>query len=214
MVQLSHLYMTPEKNIALTIWTFISKLVSLLFSMLSSFALAFLPRSKYFLISWLQSPSTVILEPKKMKSVTASMFPPSICHEMMGLDVMILVFLMLNFKSVFSLSSFTLIKRLFSFSSLSVIRVKSSAYLRLLFLSEILIPAWDSSSPEFHMIYSAYKLNKQGDNMQPCRTPVPVLNQSVVPCLVLTAVFVLQTHFLGDRWSGIPISSGVFYSLL
>ena len=128
--------------------------------------IAFLPRSKHCLTLWLQSPSTVILEPKKKKSVTVPIFLPTICHEMMGPNAIILVFLMLSFKAAFSLSSFTLIKRLFS--SLSAIRVVSSALLRLLiFLLAILIPVCDSSSLAFHMIYSAYKLNKQGDNIQP-----------------------------------------------
>ena len=78
---------------ALTIWTFDGKVTSLLFNMLSRFVLAFLPRSKHLLISWLLSPSTVILlKPKKIKSVTVSIVSPSICHEVMGLDVMILVF--------------------------------------------------------------------------------------------------------------------------
>ena len=79
---------------------------SLLFNILSRFAIAFLPRSKHLLISWLQSLSTVILEPKKIKSVTASTFSPSICHEMRGLDAMILGFWMLSFKPAFSFSSF------------------------------------------------------------------------------------------------------------
>ena len=90
MVQLSRLYMTTGKTIALTIWTFASKVVSLLFNMLSRFVIAFLPRSKRLLISWLQSWSAVILE--KIKSVTASSFSPSICHKVMGLDAMIFVF--------------------------------------------------------------------------------------------------------------------------
>jgi len=89
MVQLSHPHMTTGKTIALTRWTFVSKVMSLLFNMLSRVVIAFLPRSKGLLISWLQSLSTVILEPKKIKSVTVS---PSICHEVMGLDAMILVF--------------------------------------------------------------------------------------------------------------------------
>ena len=84
MVQLSHPYMTTGKTIALTIWTFVSKVMSLLFNMLSRFVMAFLPRSKHLLISWFQSPSTVILEPKKIKSVTVSIVSPSICHEVMG----------------------------------------------------------------------------------------------------------------------------------
>ena len=97
------------------------------FNMLSRLVIAFLPRSKCFLISWLQSPSAVILEPKKIKSVTISIVPPSICHEVMGLDAMIFVFWMLSFKPAFSLSSFTFIKRLFSSSLFPPIRVMSSA---------------------------------------------------------------------------------------
>ena len=135
--------------------------------MLSRFAIAFLPRSKHLLISWLQSPTAVILEPKKIKSFTISTVSPSIFHEVMGSDAMILVFLMLSFKPTFSLSSFTFIKRLF-ISSLSAIRVVSSAYLRLLILHlAILIPACASSNLSFHMMYSASKLNKQSDNIQP-----------------------------------------------
>ena len=121
------------------IQAFVGKVISLLFNMLSRLVVAFLPRIKCLLISWLQSPSEVILEPKRLKSVTVS---SSICHEVMGPDAMILVFLMLSFKPALSLYSFTFIKRLFSSSSFSAIRVVSSAYLRLLiFLPAILIPA-------------------------------------------------------------------------
>ena len=149
-----------KKNIALTRWTFVSKIMSLLVNMLSRLVITFLQRSKCLLISWLQSPSALILEPPKIKSATVS---PSICHEVMGPDAMIFIFWMLSFKPTFSLSSFTFIKRLFSSSLLSAIRVVSSAYLRLLiFLPAILIPAYASSSPAFCMMYSAYKLNKQG----------------------------------------------------
>ena len=154
--------------------------MSLLFNMLSRLVITFLPRNKRLLISWLQSPSAVIFGApplKKIKSVTVS---PSICHEVMGPDTMILVFWMLSFKPTFSFSSFIFIKRLFSSSSLSAIRVVSSAYLRLLlFLPAILIPACASSSPAFLMMYSAYKLNKQGENIQPWRTPFPIWNQSL-----------------------------------
>ena len=168
MVQLAHLLMTTGKTIPLIIWIFIGKVMSLLFNMLSSFIIAFLPRSKSLLISWLQSPSSVILEPKIIKSDTVSTVFPSISHEEMGPDAMIFVFRMLNSQPTFSLSSFTFINRLFSSSSLSAIRVVLSAYLRLLiFLRAILIPACASSSPAFLMMYSAYKLNKQGDNIQP-----------------------------------------------
>ena len=91
-VQVSQLYVTTGKIIALTIWTFFSRVVSLLFNILSRFVIALLPRSKRLLISWLGPSSTVILEPKERKSVTMSTFPPSICHEVMGLDATILVF--------------------------------------------------------------------------------------------------------------------------
>ena len=168
-VQLSHPYMTTEKTIALTRWTFVGKVMSLLFNMLSRLVIAFLLRSNHLLISWLQSPLAVILElPKIIKSLTVSIVSPYICHEVMGTDVMILVFGMLSFKPPFSLSSFTFIKRLFSSSSLSTVRVVSSAYLMLLiYLTAILTPACASSSWAFHMMHSAYKLNKQGDNIQP-----------------------------------------------
>ena len=132
-VQLWHPYMTTGKTIALTRWTFVVKVMSLPFNMLSRLLTAFLPRSKHLLISWLQSPSTVILEPPKIKSATVS---PSIYHEVMGPDAIILVFWMLSFKPTFSLSSFTLIKRLFSSSLLSAIRVVLPAYLRLLIFSQ------------------------------------------------------------------------------
>ena len=93
MVQLSQLYVTTGKTIAFSIWTFVDREMSLLFNTLSRFVIAFPPRSNHLLISWLQSLSAVILEPKKRKSVTASTFSPSICNEIMGLDAMILVFL-------------------------------------------------------------------------------------------------------------------------
>ena len=99
-VQLLHPYMTTGKTIALTRWTFVGKVMSLLFNMPARFVIAFLSRSKCLLISWLQSPSAVILEPPKIKSVTVS---PSLCHEVMGPDSMILVFWMLSFKPTFSL---------------------------------------------------------------------------------------------------------------
>ena len=237
--------------------------------MLSRFVTVFLLRSQYLLTSWLKSPSTVILEPKKRKSVTASTFSPTrlkrpwcwerlkaggegddrgwddwmasltqwtwvwvnsgswrwtgrpdmlqsmgsqrvghdwanelnwICCEVMEPDAMILVCWILSLKPAFSLSSFTFIRRLFSSSSLSAIRVVSSAYLRLLiFLPAILIPACDSSTPAFHTMYSACKLNKQGDSIHPCHTLFPILNQSVVSCLILTAISWPVYEFL-LRW--------------
>ena len=91
-VQLSHPYMTTGKTVALPRWTFVGKVMFLLFNMLSRLVIAFLPRSKHLLIPWLQSPPAMILEPKKIKSVTVSIFSPSICHEVMGPDATILVF--------------------------------------------------------------------------------------------------------------------------
>ena len=91
MVQLSHLYMTIGKTIALSRWTSVGKVMSLLFNMLFRFVIAFLPNGKRLLISWLQSPSAVMLEPKKIKSVTVSVVSPSICYLVMGLDAMIFI---------------------------------------------------------------------------------------------------------------------------
>ena len=120
----------------------------------------------------------------------------------------------LSFKTAFSLSSFTFIKRCFSSSFLSVIGVMSSAYLRLLvFLPAILIPACEASRLTFHMIYSSYKLNKPGDNTW--HTPFPILNQSVVTYSVLAVASWPSYRFLRRqvRWSGIPISLRIFHSL-
>ena len=115
-VQLSHPYMTIGRIIALTRQTFVGKVMSLLFNMLSRLVITFLPRSMCLLISWLQSPFAVILEPRKIKSATISTVSPSICYEVMGLDAMILVFWMLSFKPTFHSPLSTFIKRLFSSS--------------------------------------------------------------------------------------------------
>ena len=108
--------MTTRKTIALTRWTFVSKVMSQLFNMLSRLVITFLPRSKCLLISWLLLLSAVILKPRQIKYVTVSIVSPSICHEVMGFDAhhWILVFWMLSFKPTFSLSSFKVSKRLFS----------------------------------------------------------------------------------------------------
>ena len=124
---------------------------------------------------------------------------------------------MSSFNPAVSLSSFTFIKRLLSSFLLSVIRVVSSIYLRLLIaLPAILIPVCDSSSLAFCMIYSAHKLNKQGDNIQPWHTPFPIWNQFVVPCLVLAIASWPTYRFLRRQvsWSGIPISLRIFHNLL
>ena len=185
--------------------------------MLCRLVIVFLPRSKHLIISWLQLLSAVILETKKLKSFTVSIVPSSICHALMGLHIMILLFWMLSFKPNLLLSSFIFIKRLFSPSSLSAIRVVLSTYLRLLiFLPAVLTPACASSCPAFWMMYSAYKLNKQGNNTQPWRTPFPIWNLSVVPCLFLTVASWPPYRFLRRqvRWSGIPTSWRIFHSLL
>ena len=204
MVQHSHLYVTTGKTKSLTIWTFVNKAMFLLFDTLHRFVVAFLPRSKHFLISWLLSLSALILEPKKRKYVTASSFSPYICHKIVGPDTMILVFRML-FQASFS--SFA-IKWLLSSSSFFPIRGVSSAYLRsLIFLSAILILPCDSFSLAFLMMFSAYKSNKQGDYRQPWLTwctPFPILNQSFVPCSVLTVLSWSSFTFLRRqvKWSG------------
>ena len=134
-------------------------------------------------------------------------------HEVMEPDAMILVLWMLTLKPTFSLSSFTFIKTLFSSSSLSATRVVSSAYLRLLiFHPEILIPACASSSSPFLMMYSAHKLNKHSDNIQPWCTPFLIWNQSIVPCPVLTVASWPAYRFLKRqiKWSGIPITWRIF----
>ena len=141
----SHIHTWPQEK-----RTFVGKVMSLLLIMLSRFVITFLPRSKHLLISWLQSPSAVILEPKKVKSDTVSTVSPSISHEVIGPEAMIFVFWMLSFKPNFSLSSFTFIKRLFSSSSLSAIRVVSSAYLRLL------IVIFGKFDPKFHSILDLF----------------------------------------------------------
>ena len=169
--------------------------MSLLFNTLSRFVIVFLPRSNRLLISQLQS--------------------PPVCQAAMGPDAMILLlfFLMFSFKPALPLSSLTLIKRLFSSSSLSAIRVVSSIYLRLLmFPPPVLIPACNSSSPAFLMMCSADRLNKQADSREPCRTPFSTLNQSVVPYSLLTVAFWPAHRFLKGqvRWSGIPISLRAF----
>ena len=137
-VQLSHPYMTTGKTIALTRRNFVGKVMSLLLNMLSRFVITFLPRNKSPLISWLQSPSAVILEPKKMKFDTVSTVSLSISHEVMGPDAMIFIFWMLSFKPTLSLSTFTFIKRLFSSSSLSAIPNTNSQTEELI----VLPPPW------------------------------------------------------------------------
>ena len=199
MVQFSHPHMITGKTIALTIWTFVSKVMSLLFNVLSRFLIVFLPRSKCLLILWLYHCLQWFWSPTN-KLCHCFQFFPFYLPWRAGPYAMILFFWMLSFKPAFSLSFFT-----FSSFSVSAIRLVSSTYLRLLiFLQATLISACDSSSLEFYMAYSVYKLNKQGDNMQPCHTPFPIWNQSVDPCPVQTvASWLLHQRFghkLGLLW--------------
>ena len=122
-----HIYTWLLKKPAWFSWIFLSKVISFLFNMLSTFAIAFLPRSKHLLISWLQSPSAVILVPQKIKSLSISVISPTICHEVIGPDAMIFILWILNFKPPLKHSSFIFIKRLFSSSSFSAIRMASYA---------------------------------------------------------------------------------------
>ena len=184
--------------------------------MLSRLVIAFLPRSKSLLISWLQSSSAVILEPKKIKSVTDTIVSPSIYHDMMGLDAMILVFEFWVLSQLFSLSSFTFIKRLFNSSSLSAKR-QYHLHIRLfIFLQATLISTCVSSSLVIPIMYSEYKLNKQNNNIQPWCTPFTIWNHSVLPSPVLTDASWPAYRFLRRQisWSGIPISWRIFNSLL
>ena len=158
--------MTTGKTLALSGQTFVGKVMSLLFNMLSrvGHSFSYKEQASFHFIAAVTMCSD--FGAPQIKSFTVSIVSPSICHEVMGPDAMILVFLMLSFKPTFSLSSFTFIKRLFSSFSLSAIRM-SSAYLRLLIFLLALIPDCPSFSPTFHVMYSACKLNKQGDNIQP-----------------------------------------------
>ena len=168
--------MTNGETVALTRRTCVGKVVSLLFNALPGSVLAFLPGGSRLITSWLQSPSAVIWEPKKRRVCHYFHLLPTYLPWSDGTRCHDLGFLNVDFSL-----SFALIKGLSS-SLLSAIRVETSVYLRLLiFLLAALIPACNSSSLAFHIMCSAYKLNKQGDNIQPCHTPFSTLNQPVVP---------------------------------
>ena len=187
MVQLSHPYMTTGKTIALPTWTFVSKVMSLLLYTLPSLVIAFLPWSKHLLIMAAVTICSDFGTQENKVCHFLHCFPIYLpwsdttgCHDLHFFECWVL-------GQLFSLSSFTFIKRLFSSSSLYAIRVVLSAYLRLLiFLPAILIPVCASPSLAFCMMCYPYKWNKQGDKVQPWHTPFPIWNQSVVPCPVLT----------------------------
>ena len=196
MIQLSHQYMTTGNTTSMTVWTFVGKAMTLPFNMMSRFVITFIPRSKHLLFAWLQSPSVVILEPKKIKSCHCSyFFSPSICYEVMKLEPMILVFWMLNFKPIFILfhPHQEALQSLFTFCPLGGV---ICIFEVLIFLLANLILACDSSSPAFHILYSAYKVNKQSDNIPAQCSPFLILNQSFVSCLVLTVASLPAYKFL------------------
>ena len=186
------------------------------FNMLSRFVIALLSRSKHLLISWLQSQFIVILGVQKNKVCYSFHFYPISMPWSEGTRCHDLNFLSWVLSHLFH-SPLSLSLRLFGSSSLSAIKVVSSAYLRLLiFLPAILIPAYNSSSLEFHIMNSTYQLNKQNDNIQPWHTHFPILNRSCVPCPVLTVASWPAYRFPRRqvRWSGILISFRTVYSLL
>ena len=160
MIQLSHLYMTTGKTITLIRRTFVNKVMSLFFNMLSRFVIGFLSRSKGLIISWLQSLSTLFFKPQKIKSVTVSIVSPSICYAMMGLDTTIFVFGILSFKPpLHSLSPSS------KSSSIPLHFLPSGCVICISKVVNMspgnLYSSCDSSSLAFHTMYSAYKLNKQ-----------------------------------------------------
>ena len=145
---------------------------------------------------------------QEKKVYHCSIVSPSICHEVMGLDAILLDCWMLSFKPAFSLSSFTFIKRFFNSYLLSTISVASSAYLRLLiFLLATLIPVCASSSLAFLMMYSAYKLNKQGDNIQPWHTLFSILNPLLFHVQFQLLLPDLHTDLSGGSSGGLVFSS-------
>ena len=208
MVQRSYPYMSTKKIMALTIQTCVSKMSSLLFSMLSRFVLAFLPRSKCLLISWLQLPSAVILEPQENLSLL--LIFPNFLPWSMGPDAIIFLFWMLRFKPAFHCPLST--------SSRSCL-----VRFHFLPLEWYYLHIWDcwyfSQQSWFQLVVrpaqnSAWKLNKQGGNIQLWHIPFPILNQSVVLCKVLTVASWCAYRFLRTqiKWSGIPISLRIFHS--
>ena len=168
--------------------------------MLSRLVIALLPRSKCLLISWLKSPSAVILEPRKIKSATVSTVLPSICHEVMGTDAMILVFWMLSFKPTFSLSSRGSLILHFLPQGWCHLHIWGYWYFSWQSWFQLVLHPAQSFS---WCTLSAYELNKWGDNIQPWCNPFPIWNQSVVPCPVLTVASWPAYRFLKKqvRWS-------------
>ena len=215
MVQLLYPYMTTGKNIALTRWIFVGKVMSLLCNMLSRLVIVFFSKEQGSFNFMAAVTTCSDFGIPKNKVCHCFLCFSIYWHEVMGLHAMIIVFWMLSFKPTFSLSSFTFIKRLFS-SLLSAVRMVSYAYKVIDISPGNLDSCFCFMQPDICMMYSTYKLNKQGDNIQPWYTPFPIWNQSVVPCSILTAASWPAYRCLKRqvRWSGIPISFRIFHSLL
>ena len=218
MVKLSHLYKTTGKSITLTIQTFVSKVLSLIFNTLPRFVTAFFPGSKHLLIFLTEVTILSDFEPKKIKSVIISIVPPSICNEMMWPDAMILVFWMLMFKPTFSLSFLSHSSR-YSLLLLHFLPLESCClHFNISEIVNISSGNFDSSlwfiQPGISHDYSSYKLNKQGDNIQPWSIPFPIWNHSFVPCPFIMAASWHACRFLRGQvtWSCIPISLRIFHN--
>jgi len=208
--------MTSGKTIALTTWTFVGKVMSVLFNILSRLVIAFLARSKCLLISWLLSIRSDFWSPPKNEVCYCFHCFPTYLQWSGGTRCHDLHFLNFDFETnVFTVLCHS--HQEFSFSLLSSIRLVTYAYLRLLiFLLVNLIPACASSSLKFHMLYSAYKLNKQGDNILPWHTPFLIWTRFFFSFWVLTVASWPAYRCLRRqvRWSGIPMSLRIFHSLL
>ena len=191
--------MTTRKTIAFTRGIFVSKVRSLFFNMLSRLVIAFLPRSKSLLISWLQSPSAVILEPRKIKSLTVSIVSPSICYEVMALDAMIFTFWMLSFKPAFTFSPFTFIKEAFWFLFTFCRKGGVICFSEVIDISPSSLDSSLFFIQPWCIMYSAYKLNKQSDNIQPWCTPFPILNLSIVENINNKKIINSHLYFLKLR---------------
>ena len=207
MIQLSHPYTTPGETIALTTWNFVRKVKSLLFNMLSGFITAFLPRSKHLLISWLQSLSTVIREPKKRKFVIISTFSLCICCEVMGEDASILVFGKLSFKPAFSLPSLKLIKRLYlpKFVQIHVCESVDAICLS----SATLFSFYLQSFPESGSFLGSWLFASGGQNIR-ASASVLVLPMNIQLWILHMCYRLNYAHPVLEGWNSNPLKVTVF----
>ena len=196
--------MTTGKTIALTIQTFIGKVMSLLFNTPSRSVIAFLPRSKHLLISWLQSPSAGILEPPKINSVTVSIVSPCICYEVTGPDAMILAFWLLSFKPAFSPSSFTFIKRLFSSSLLSAISEWSRSVVSNSLQPQELYSSWNSPGQNngvggLYLFQGIFPTQGSNPGLPHCRCTLYQLSHKGSPRILEWVDYPFSSRYLDPR---------------